>query len=340
MKYILGFLLLASQNIVAQNASKEEAATITNLKTEIYYLADDKLEGRRTGTAGEKLAYEYLETEFKNAGFDTFLPGKNYIQPFDVNDGKSLDSSSFLTLGNTKFILYEDFVPLAFSAGGTFKSKPDGSSRIWVTDLTDTIADNKNNPHFDLQSVLVEDAKMAADSGASVLFFIDNTAKNDNLSFNPKDKNPVTKIPVIFFTKSGSEKFKRRESLNFSANIIITEKHRTGHNVVGYINNHAANTIIIGAHYDHLGYGEDHNSLYTGNPPMIHNGADDNASGTAALLELGKWLKKSDYKKYNYLLISFSGEELGLFGSKYFSDHPGLDLKTVDYSVNKILSLK
>ena len=67
---------------------------------------------------------------------------------------------------------------------------------------------------------------------------------------------------------------------------------------------------------------------------MIHNGADDNASGTAALIELAKKLKKSSYKKYNYLFVSFSGEELGLFGSKYFTDHAGLDLKTVNYMIN------
>ena len=85
---------------------------------------------------------------------------------------------------------------------------------------------------------------------------------------------------------------------------------------------------------DHLGYGEDHNSLYSGTTPMIHNGADDNASGTAALIEMGRWLKKSTYKKYNYLFVNFSGEELGLFGSKYFTEHAGIDLKTVNYMIN------
>ena len=116
--------------------------------------------------------------------------------------------------------------------------------------------------------------------------------------------------------------------------IAITAKTKFGHNVIGYINNKATNTIILGAHYDHLGYGEDHNSLYSGSTPMIHNGADDNASGTAALIELAKKLKKSSYKKYNYLFVSFSGEELGLFGSKYFTEHAGLDLKTVNYMIN------
>jgi aminopeptidase YwaD len=115
---------------------------------------------------------------------------------------------------------------------------------------------------------------------------------------------------------------------------VNAKEKRTGHNVVGFINNKAASTIILGAHFDHLGYGEDKNSMYTGTTPMIHNGADDNASGTAALLELGKWLKKSTLKKYNYLLVAFSGEELGLFGSKYFTEHNNLPAGSINYMIN------
>lgn len=109
---------------------------------------------------------------------------------------------------------------------------------------------------------------------------------------------------------------------------------RTGLNVIGYIDNKAKYTIVLGAHYDHLGYGEDSNSRYTGNIPMIHNGADDNASGTAALIELARLLKQEKKSPYNYLFIAFSGEELGLFGSKYFVEHPTIDLNTVNYMIN------
>jgi len=90
----------------------------------------------------------------------------------------------------------------------------------------------------------------------------------------------------------------------------------------------------LGAHFDHLGYGEDGNSRHTMTEPAIHNGADDNASGTAALIELSKKLKASSLKNNNYLFIAFSGEELGLYGSKYFTEHPTIDLKTVNYMIN------
>ena len=115
--------------------------------------------------------------------------------------------------------------------------------------------------------------------------------------------------------------------------ISIRDKIRYGHNVAGYLDNGAAQTIIIGAHYDHLGYGEDKNSLNTG-APAIHNGADDNASGTAGVIELARMIKKSGTKNFNYLFLSFSGEELGLYGSKYFADHPTVSLSSVDYMIN------
>jgi aminopeptidase YwaD len=93
-------------------------------------------------------------------------------------------------------------------------------------------------------------------------------------------------------------------------------------------------TVVIGAHYDHLGYGEDGNSLYHGAEKKIHPGADDNASGTAALMELGRLLKKTKGLRTNYLFIAFSGEESGLIGSKYFTEHPSVALSKISYMVN------
>ncbi|MEJ7589849.1 MAG: M28 family peptidase, partial [Ferruginibacter sp.] len=83
-----------------------------------------------------------------------------------------------------------------------------------------------------------------------------------------------------------------------------------------------------------MGFGEDHNSLYTGSTPQVHNGADDNASGTSAIIELGKMLKLANFKNNNYLLIAFSGEELGLFGSKFYTEHPTVDLGKINYMIN------
>ena len=107
---------------------------------------------------------------------------------------------------------------------------------------------------------------------------------------------------------------------------------RTGHNVVAMIDNGAKYTVVIGAHYDHLGHGI-FGSRHVGDP-AIHNGADDNASGVASLLWLAQKLKEGKFKNNNYLFIAFSGEELGLYGSKNFLKTPTIDTKTINYMLN------
>ena len=108
------------------------------------------------------------------------------------------------------------------------------------------------------------------------------------------------------------------------------KKKITGANVVGYIDNNQDETIIIGAHYDHVGYG-DFGSLYDGKKE-VHNGADDNASGVSILINLAKGL--SEITDYNYLFIAFSGEEHGLFGSSYYAKNPTINLETVRFMIN------
>lgn len=107
---------------------------------------------------------------------------------------------------------------------------------------------------------------------------------------------------------------------------------RVGKNVVGYIDNGADKTVVIGAHYDHLGMGAS-GSLHKGEPG-IHNGADDNASGVASLLYIAEELAQGRAPQNNYLFIAFSAEELGLVGSKYWVENPTLDLEKVNYMLN------
>lgn len=106
----------------------------------------------------------------------------------------------------------------------------------------------------------------------------------------------------------------------------------TGKNVIGYLNRKAKNTIVIGAHYDHLGHG-DVGSL-AANDKSIHNGADDNASGVASLLWLAEQLSSIKKMKSNILFIAFSGEEYGLFGSKAYVANPTIPLEKISAMIN------
>jgi metal-dependent amidase/aminoacylase/carboxypeptidase family protein len=109
----------------------------------------------------------------------------------------------------------------------------------------------------------------------------------------------------------------------------------TAMNVIAFLDNHAKTTVVIGAHYDHLGLGEQGSSLDANPQGKIHNGADDNASGVAGLLALANYFaENNDNERSNFLFVCFSAEELGLLGSKYFTEHPTVDLESVDYMIN------
>ena len=111
----------------------------------------------------------------------------------------------------------------------------------------------------------------------------------------------------------------------------IQENSITGKNVIGFIDNKSINTIVVGAHYDHLGFGGE-GSLYRSYSLKIHNGADDNASGVSLMLDLAAKLK--DNNNNNYMFIAFSGEELGLLGSNFFVKNPTIDIKSINYMIN------
>ena len=302
LNYFFVALLLTCFVSQAQQKSNNEAVVISSLKKNINYLADDKLEGRRTGTAGEKLAYEFIQTEFKKAGLTTFTADKKYVQEFEVNEGREIGPNTSFVVGDIAYTENEHYFPFAFSGNLAPTNLESIKKDITFFDLADLLKENQNNPHFDLKDKMLSVCNNEISKNKKLIIFTNSSTLKDDLKFDEKDKTPQLSIPVIYL------KDLLRSSLTEDLQAVtlavsISAKIKFGHNVIGYINNKSTNTIILGAHYDHLGYGEDHNSLYTGNPPMIHNGADDNASGTAALIELAKRLKKSNYKKYNYLFV-------------------------------------
>lgn len=126
-----------------------------------------------------------------------------------------------------------------------------------------------------------------------------------------------------------------QQQFPFKAGVHGTGEEGKAHNAIAYLDNQADKTIIIGAHYDHLGFGDNGSSPDANPKGKIHNGADDNASGVAGVLELARYFSQNKVKeKSNFLFICFSGEELGLYGSKYFTEHPTIDMSKVSYMIN------
>ena len=316
-------------------AEKQKLALISNLQSHIGYLASDALEGRRTGTAGATAAMDYLVKQYELMGIAP-KGTSGYLQKFDINEGLQIDPGTYFLVNNKSLILEKDFFPLATSASVQISGNPamalQEKGQPWFTDIKELLEENKTNPHFDVESWIKKEVSTAAAKGASAFIIYNTSSTVDNIQFNKNDRSAAFSIPVIYLTQAGLQHFTDPSAtLQVGLAVRLVEKKRTASNVAAFINNGAANTIVIGAHYDHLGYNEDKNALDTGH--VIHNGADDNASGTAALLEIARLLQKKSPARNNYLFLHFSGEELGLLGSKYWIENPTMT-GSINYMIN------
>src|SRR5215212_8985254 len=108
-------LLLLSVNVFGQQ--KQDVKTRSGLEKTITFLADDLLEGRRTGSAGEKMAYEFISASFKKAGLIAAGDDKTYTQSFDVKEGKEVAPSTELMVNGNQ-VEKDGFFPLAYSMSG------------------------------------------------------------------------------------------------------------------------------------------------------------------------------------------------------------------------------
>lgn len=343
-RFVLLLLLFTTVSAWCQSSEK-------SLKQHISYLADDRLEGRETGSEGEKLAAEYIVKAFEHIEL-TPKGEDGFLQSFNFNGGQVLGSNKLMIDGK-ELAVSKDFFPAIESASQKFEGKlvavgygikaPELKhndykkpkklkGKVVVAQLG---APESNNPHSDFQNYhsIQHKVSNAEEVGAKAIILIGSQKEIDNKIYQKKHIQNVTisKIPVIYLE---SELYSSLSSAkNVKGAIEQTRASKTGYNILGYIDNNAETTIVIGGHYDHLGYGH-FGSLYTGKR-LIHNGADDNSSGIALLIELAKQLKNTPSKQTNnYLFACFSGEELGLYGSNHFTKNPTISLETINYMLN------
>ncbi len=323
-----------------------------NLQAHIKYLSSDELEGRLTGTEGERKAHEYIANQWKKAGISP-AGSKGYLQPFEFTyrivsaDNRQLIIENFLD-GGPKLLGIDDYYPISGSGNGSVSAEcvkvgfgivapemnyndyaghVDIEGKVFVIDVSNPDAGNAHSKfaEFSIQKRIAK----AKEMGAVAVIFINPSGKGEVPSEKISTKVSAYDIPVVFVKDASLFK---NDGFRVTLVVSLVREMRTGNNVIGFINNQSPYTVVIGAHYDHLGYGEE-NSLHKGER-AIHNGADDNASGTAVMIELAKFLKKSKLKKFNYLFIGFSGEELGLLGSGYFTKSDLFSNYQVNYMLN------
>lgn len=315
----------------------------------ITYLADDKLEGRATGSAGEQLASTYIAEQFKQMGLLPAGDAGSYLQSFDARSGKKPGAENYI-ITSKRHEMDNNNYPHPMSANNMVTSRVvaagfgitapalnyDDYAGIDVNGkivLIKTSSPDGTHPHSKYIEFNDERKKiqLAASKGAvGVIFY--NLDENYTLPGTDYRRNITAENIPVYVVDSTVAK----EILQHNDAIImrteLMEEVRTGHNVLGFMDNHAATTIVIGAHYDHLGHGEIEGSLYRG-APAIHNGADDNASGVAMILAMARGLKDLNTAN-NYLFIAFSGEEMGLFGSKAFTQSPLMSQYQINYMLN------
>lgn len=321
-----------------------------NLKKHISTLSSDKFEGRETGTKGEQLATDYVVSQFKEVGLKQ-KEEKGYLQTFAFTQGANIGKSTQLYINANSYKVNKDFYPLQFSASGIvtgyiarvgygifapflkhndYEGKSNLSKKIFVIESSYPDAHDPHEKFGDYD--LIQRVEFAKMRGATAVIFINSDTTTENPQPDFIHRFTPTTIPVIFVKEDAARLLKDGVVTNCTVGVYIQPIEKKGSNIIGYLDNKSNTTVVIGAHYDHLGYGGEE-SLYQGES-AIHHGADDNASGTAALIELARALKASNDKRNNYLFIAFSGEEKGLLGSNYFIKHPTVDMKTVNYMLN------
>ncbi|MBK8225764.1 MAG: M28 family peptidase [Flavobacteriales bacterium] len=347
---VLSILLAFPAHAFGQLLSDAEA--LDQMRFDVQYLASDLLEGREAGTKGEQLAVDYVKAKFGNVGLMPYGDNAGYTQAFKFAAEPQRGANCTLQLGRKKPKPDEQWFPLGFSgsmgARGKILKLGYGivAPELNYSDYPDTldlkervVAFSVSSPdgihphskylaHHDLQAR----AQRAAERGAAaVLFYNDDpTAPSPEDRLSAKVK-PIG-IPVIFLKGDLHEQLVI-DNNPCAVRVDIVREERTAFNVVGMIDNGAPNVVVIGAHLDHLGWG-DEGSLHRGER-AIHNGADDNASGIAVMLQLARDLAEYDHTRANdYLFIAFSGEEKGLYGSNYWTKNPTVPITELNYMIN------
>ena len=361
---VVAALLLSSLAALAQQQALEPSAS--KLQQHVSYLASDALDGRRTGTPGANDAARYIAGEFSRAGL-TPANGKverkpraiiaSYLQTFPYVGRVELGKNNVLSTSGETFRAGEDWMPLAISANQTLDLTGIVNAGYGITanelshnDYKGTYSKTQvavirsgtpdgDNPHgrFTTAGQLRFKVAAAQSAGVGALLIIssEDDLKNEPLARLRYDNAGLAGIPVAVISKQTAEKLANAKELKLTTDVVRAEV--PAYNVVGVLEGSDPvlknETIILGAHYDHLGRGGE--GSLAPRSGEIHHGADDNASGTAGLIELARVLSAQRPKlKRTLVFIAFGGEEEGLLGSNYYVNHPLVPLDKTTAMIN------
>lgn len=388
------FIAFAANTFSALPAATKTITT-NDLMRHIRFLADDKLEGRESGGAGNPEATEYVAKEFRKYGLKPVGDAKSLLQSFEIGLNAELDESCALSVRvrEQREILKigEDYLPFDnIDEGGAFgpmvfagfgitapKVKYDDYATINATNkivlilrrTPDTAGDNalfksvggRPNQHA-LFTTKLENAKR---HGAKAILIVDATEKRQTIE-EMSDGGPWRmgkgddSLPFAFVSYEKAGEWFESANKNFSnivaqidaeqkpasfplstllvnLNVKIRRDKAKVNNVIGLLEGSDPKLkheyLVIGGHHDHVGYGRDRRKQ--GDKEFIHNGADDNASGTSAVLELAQAFTTAKFRpKRSILFMTFNAEERGLIGSRHYVNNPLVPLTNTIAMIN------
>ena len=330
----------------------------TEAMRHIRYLADDRLEGREVGSRGAWCAGEYIAGAFRSLGLAPAGSNHDFFHHFSVRKGVRLGSGNALRVAGRAYMIDSEWVPLGFSASGHMEhalaygghgltgddpagnegeggkddaeeagdeyARMDISGRIVVVEWGDPDAPHgmslRGDSHFK--------AMEASGRGAAGLLVL---APEGMRLPDPSDETRAAlSIPVVMVAgeAAGAVRTAAQEASSAGLAVDISPETAEARNVVALLSgadpDRAREYIIVGAHYDHLGFGGD--GSLAPDSRDVHNGADDNASGVSAVIEIARRLADGPPLDRGVLFMAFTGEEKGLWGSARFVAEPTVPL--------------
>jgi hypothetical protein len=339
-----------SLNVWAQKTHFGEKKRSKRITKHITYLASDELGGRLSASDNDRKSAEYIAKQYERIGLEPAGENDSYYQYMSTPDLRLAKSNTSLVLDKYVLKLFKEFYPLSASSNkGTYEGEAvnvnygiedeglkhhdyqdkEVSGKVVLIKMDIPGGVHPHNRYISWSGIEYRATYAKSKGAKAVVYYTDNEELQPSGTLAKTLDNAG--IPIFFVKKDLSSL--DVTTARFNLDILMITK--IANNVLGFIDNQANQTVVVGAHHDHLGRGQKGGSLAE-IPGDIHNGADDNASGVAGLFEIAQAIvkKPKKYKNNNYLFIAFSGEEQGLIGSKYFVKSPLMQKQNVNFMIN------
>lgn len=307
---ILLFLMLISLHGFAKKIDdKADNSPASKIKNDIAFLCSEKCEGRLAGSSGEKEAAKYIESrlaELKIAPFKS-----KYQWDFSYKGGARLGANAYFKIFENKLTIGSDIIFLPYGKGNTVLgsampnvNEPDN---VWLVPISKLKLNSTNSP----QKILHDYAELCAQQSASAVLYLNDLDASQDLTMLNLNSFDQVNVPVVFMNaKAYQTNIKpnlKKDWIEVDGKLGYENSNLTGRNVIGYIDNKAPFSIVVAAHYDHIG-----------NPGALFKGANQNASGVAALLSVAEMVKAYNLRRFNYFFVALSGHENDMQGAKAF----------------------